>query len=146
MTDHPAPRRCSATTQAGQPCRAYAVRDTDPPLCAIHAGRAVGGAPKGNRNAVTHGFYASTDISDVILDLAAKQAQLSTLIDACFAQLDPRTIPDLARLLALHGQNASRIGRLLRDRQALAPETTDELTDAINAALDELGSEWLIDL
>jgi hypothetical protein len=100
VTDHPAPRRCSATT----------------------------------------------DISDVILDLAAKQAQLSQLIDACFEALDPRTIPDLARLLALHGQNASRIGRLLRDRQALSSETTDELTEAIDAALDELTEGWQIDL
>ncbi len=146
MTSDALPRRCSATTRTGAPCRAFAIHDTDPPLCAIHAGRAIGGAPEGNRNAVTHGFYASTDISDVILDLATKQAQLSQLIDACFAQLDPRTIPDLARLLALHGQNASRIGRLLRDRKALSSETADELTDAINAALDEIGGQWQIDL
>jgi hypothetical protein len=146
VTDQTAPRRCSATTKAGAQCKAFAIRDSDPPLCAIHAGRAIGGAPPGNRNAVTHGFYAATNISDVILDLASKQAQLSALIDACFTQLDPRTIPDLARLLALHGQNASRIGRLLRDRQALSSETTDELTDAIHAALDELGEQWQVDL
>jgi hypothetical protein len=146
VTDQLTPRRCSATTKAGSQCRAFAVRGTDPPLCSIHAGITVGGAPQGNRNAVTHGFYASTDISDVILDLASKQAQLSQLIDACFEKLDPRTIPDLARLLALHGQNASRIGRLLRDRQALTSETSDELTDAIDAALDELANGWQIEL
>ena len=40
-------------------CRAWAVRDSSPPLCAAHGGRK-GGAPPGNQNALTHGFYAST--------------------------------------------------------------------------------------
>ena len=139
-------RRCSATTKSGQPCRAYAIRGTEPALCAIHAKRAIGGAPEGNRNAVTHGFYARPEISDVIADLAAKQAQLSQLIDACFDNLSPYTVPDLIRMLALHGQNASRIGRLLQQQKALGPEVADELSDAINAALDELADQWSIDL
>jgi hypothetical protein len=30
-------RRCSATTNSGRPCRAWAIASTDPPLCAAHA-------------------------------------------------------------------------------------------------------------
>ena len=51
--------RCTATTRKGQPCRAWAVPGTDPPRCAAHGGVASKpGAPSGNQNAVTHGFYA----------------------------------------------------------------------------------------
>lgn len=51
---------CTATTRLGQPCRAWAVLGTDPPRCAPHGGTgAKPGAPEGNRNAVTHGFYAN---------------------------------------------------------------------------------------
>jgi hypothetical protein len=56
----PDPRRCTSTTRSGRPCRAWAVRGTDPPAGAAHAGRNVGaGAPEANQNARTHGFYAS---------------------------------------------------------------------------------------
>jgi len=52
-------RRCTARTQDGSPCRAWAVRGTEPPRCSAHAGRNVGaGAPAGNQNAKTHGAYS----------------------------------------------------------------------------------------
>ncbi len=129
-------RRCTKLTKAGNYCRAWALRDSDPPTCAMHAGRVTGqGAPAGNRNAVTHGFYAAgsplpIDLDDlehppingIIHDLVARQVQLSAIIDA---HVDELTIPDLARLFAIHGQNASRLGRLLRDRRALAGDAAD---------------------
>jgi hypothetical protein len=54
------PQRCSHTTRSGQPCRAWAIRGSDPPTCSAHAGRLKGraGAPPGNQNARTHGYYA----------------------------------------------------------------------------------------
>ena len=157
-----ASRRCTATTQSGRPCRAWAMHDTDPPRCAIHAGRAVGGAPPGNRNAVTHGYYTAPDLSGetcarpedvpridlnrIILDLAAKQAQLSAMIDHCLQDINGHDLRDIARLMALHAQTASRLGRLLRDQDALSGNTADQLQEAINFALDELSEEWGVEL
>ncbi len=53
-------KRCGAQTRNGQPCRGPAVRGQA--RCRMHGGgvskKGRGpGAPKGNRNAVTHGLY-----------------------------------------------------------------------------------------
>ncbi|MDF1513855.1 MAG: hypothetical protein P1S60_08610 [Anaerolineae bacterium] len=74
-------------------------------------------------------------IEDIINDLAAKQAWLSSYIDSHREDLEPTS---LARILALHGQNASRLGRLLRDQHVLSGEVVEGLSEAINLALDEL--------
>ena len=72
-------QRCSAKRRDGQPCNAWAVKGSDPPLCAAHGGTdAQIGAPPGNQNALTHGFYAAPDnppatVEEVIPDLALKQ-------------------------------------------------------------------------
>lgn len=152
-------KRCTAYKKDGTRCRAWAVKGTNPPLCSAHGGgSAPVGAPKGNQNAVTHGFYANTDpvsieadlpkdipdnIRTVIHDLAVKQARLSRYINGHLASLDTAT---LARLLQLHAQTASRLGRLLRDQRALSGDAADGISDAIAKALDELGNEWGVDL
>ncbi len=48
--------RCTAVTANGTPCKAWAIRGSVPPRCAPHSG--VTGAPKGNSNALSHGFYS----------------------------------------------------------------------------------------
>lgn len=145
-------RHCSATKPDGRPCRAWAVRDSTPPRCAAHGGgqRPVG-APPGNTNAQTHGLYTDPDhvlesIDDVITDLAAKQLLLSAYIDHALAGDDSVHVQDLARLLALHGQNASRLGRLLRDKRALSGDAADGIAGAIAQALDELSTELGVEL
>jgi hypothetical protein len=85
-------------------------------------------------------------IATTIRDLAIKQLHLSRFIDRCMEQEDQPPLRDLIRLLALHGQNASRLGRLLRDQQALSDPAADELNQAINQALDELSAEWGVEL
>ena len=137
----PQNRRSSAETKTGNPCRAWAVHDSDPPLCAIHGSRALGGPPAGNRNAVTHGFYADSDldqcdrptINAILNDLAIKQTQLSELINACLNHLTPENaLEPVVILFKLHGQNASRLGRLLRDRLLLGaadPDRFQQLMD-----------------
>ena len=153
----PTKRRCTQLTKAGKYCRAWALRDSDPPTCAMHSGRVTGqGAPEGNRNAVTHGFYAAgspcrVDLDDlehppingVIQDLVARQEQLSAIIDT---HIDDLSIQDLARLFAIHGQNASRLGRLLRDRQALSGDGDDRFEQFMDAVLDGLSEELGIEL
>ena len=144
-------KHCSALTAAGRPCKGHPVPGTNPPLCAAHGG-AEGrpGAPMGNQNARKHGFYATlpdprpepeqipNSIDDVIDDLADKQAKLSQLIDAVSEDLD---IPTLTRLLALHAQGSTRLGRLLLDRRAVSDDPADSISDAIDQALDQLSTD-----
>lgn len=89
-------------------------------------------------------------LRDIVLDLVAKQQALSALIDRCLAGeaggSDPVATRDLARLMALHSQNAARLGRLLRDKRALAGEDGGEINPAIARALDALREKWGIDL
>lgn len=55
----PRSRKCTAVNQDGRRCRAWAVRESEPPQCSAHGGYSVGaGAPEGNRNALKHGYYA----------------------------------------------------------------------------------------
>lgn len=126
----PPARRCSHLTRNGNPCQAWAVRGSAPPRCHTH-----GGAD----------LVEFDTIAGVIHDLAAKQQCLSEYIDGCLAD-DSLPIRDLVRLLALHGQNASRLGRLLRDKRALSGEAADGISGAIAQALDELATEWGLEL
>lgn len=91
------------------------------------------GRPQGE----VHVLGPTPTIDEVIADLATKQAQLSAFIDTCLAE--GRDLLALVRLFALHGQNATRLGRLLRDQQALSGEAADGIHGAIAQALDELG-------
>ncbi len=131
---------CSATTAAGHPCRAWAVPNTTPPLCAAHGGASKPpGAPTGNTNAEKHGFY-SADPSDVTVDeaiagLVDKMSRLDELID------DQPLSPLLVELFQIYTQASSRLSRLLRDRRALSGEAADGMAGAIAQALDELSVE-----
>ena len=148
---------CTATRQDGQPCRAHAVRGTSPPRCSAHRTQSQIGAPPGNQNARTHGAYSHVqpdaaapatqriDLDAAILDLQRRLDQLSDYIDQGLndAKLD---IGDYARLTGLQGQLASRLGRLIRDRQSIAGDTDNQTLDALNAALDSISEEWGIEL
>jgi hypothetical protein len=160
MSDRTTPQKCTATTRQGRPCQAWAVRGSSPPRCASHGGRPDEGGgerPPGPQDAPDDpqplapfpGYVepeqGPVEIAAVIRDLGAKQQILSDLIDRCLAEGDPPT-GDLARLLTLHSQNAARLGRLLRDQQALGDPAATLMVEAINAALDELSEEWGVEL
>lgn len=140
------PQRCTATCKDGTPCRAWAVRGTDPPLCSAHRDHPNWGAPHGNDNALKHGYYADPDLPDdctidaVIDMLYQKQIDLDAYIDAVLHGADVG-LRDLAHLFSVHGQNASRLGRLLRDRRALSGDAADGISGAIARALDELSTQ-----
>jgi hypothetical protein len=137
--------KCTATTKQGRACQAWAVPDTDPPLCAAHGGaQSPPGAPTGNRNAEKHGFYTRpsplTTIDDAIQHLAASLARLDKYINAHIHDLDTA---DIARLTSVYGMNLSRFVRMLKDKAATDP--SDDLHAAINEALslaqEQLGVE-----
>ncbi len=135
--------RCTAQTAKKTPCKAWAVRSSDPPRCAAHGGGKQIGAPAGNKNAEKHGFYAAPDkplatIEDVIADLFAKQATISAYIDANISDIG---VEALTGLLTLHAQTSSRLGKLLRDKHALSGDAADGISGALAQALAELGTE-----
>ena len=70
---------------------------------------------------------------------------INELIDSLVGP-DGASITELARLLSIHGANASRLGRLLRDRRALSGDAADGMSGAIAQALDELSTELGMDL
>jgi hypothetical protein len=78
MPPNPTKTKCTATSANGRPCKAWAVRDTSPPLCAAHSGRAIGaGAPSGNRNRADHGFYGRILENGELADLVKFSEDLS---------------------------------------------------------------------
>jgi hypothetical protein len=147
------PTRCTATCADGSPCWAWAVHGTDPPRCAPHGGgESSVGAPKGNKNALTYGFYAHTDVPEsgwtidmLIADLSDKQAILSRYISQLFADEDA-DLKELMRPLRVHGMNASRLGRLHRDRLALRGTADEWYEKALNLSLDTLSEVLGVDL
>lgn len=116
------------------------------------------GAPRGNRNAERHGAYATVHapgsempgLPGIIRDLHRRLTQLSSYIDYGLERegvgetsLD---LSEYAQLVSLQGQLASRLGRLMRDQHRIAGDAAGELTEAVNAALDDISAEWGIEL
>ncbi len=156
MPRNPRKRRCSIPD-----CKAWAMRDTIPPLCASHIpGKA--GAPEGNRNALLHGFYTGTLHPDELdaLDAQAIDSSLDgeilivrtalrrlqqMLVSGTTPTPNPRRLEaaDYARFLGLTFQGANTLSRLLRIRWELPDNPWDRVMDE---ALDTLSEEWGVEL
>lgn len=157
----PSPQKihCSRITARGQPCQAWAVHGSDPPACSAHAGRNTGaGAPTGNQNRRTHGFYSAAiengEIADLIAyaddlslddEIALVRVALRRLVAAfgADAELDPGQLATLATT-AFNGSRT--VARLLRDKRAISGEAADGISAAMATVLDELGTQWGIEL
>lgn len=141
------PARCTATTGRG-PCRAWAVRGADPPLCSAHAGRSVGaGAPEQNQNARKAGFYSGALTDEELADLAVlgDDATLTDEIGAVrvvvrrvLTTMEASVEPALAACLF---DGTRTVARLLRDRKAISGEAADALCSAIDQAIQEFVTE-----
>lgn len=153
MTD-----RCTATTKSGAACLAFAVRGSDPPLCSVHLGRNVGaGAPNGNQNRRTHGFYGRYYSAEEVGDL--EQGEIDQSIDGEIKVVrvalrralrvldddaaDPALVAALVPLVFAGGRT---VARLLRDRKLLSGEDGETVMRELSDALEELGAEWGVSL
>lgn len=149
---------CGATTKTGIPCGAYAVRGSDPPRCSAHLGRNRGaGAPKGNQNRRTHGFYGRFYTVEELEALAVYAADdsLDSEIGVVRVALrralrvlqddgtDPATVAALTPLVYAGGRT---VARLLRDRRLLSGEDADTIMREMADALEELGNDWGVNL
>jgi uncharacterized protein YjcR len=68
-SDHPrntgpmlSSQRCGARTRSGKPCRSPAVSGKR--RCRMHGGAPGSGAPRGNKNALKHGFFTREAIAE----------------------------------------------------------------------------------
>lgn len=148
--------KCTATTATGEPCQAWAVRGSSPPLCSAHAGRNVGaGAPTGNRNARTHGAYSDLIDEGELAQLVADAGDRSLEDELAITRLalrrltqilnDDEAQPSQIQAIAPLIFTGSRaVARLLRADRALSGEAADGLNGAISQAIDELMNEWNI--
>jgi hypothetical protein len=160
-------QRCSHPTAAGRPCRAWAVRGSDPPLCSAHAGRnqrqhpgGVGaGAPPGNQNHTVHGFYSSALSPAEVADLLAHTGASTLEGEIACARIALRRVLahltaagvglsplDYAKLASLAFQGARTVARLVRDNHALGGRSSDELYAIFDQVLDDLSGAWDVDL
>lgn len=138
----------------------YAMIGSDPPLCSAHGGLQAGGRPRRKKKtkeawpvfyrlafspqemadlrrlATEEGLDEEIAITRIIL-----RRLLLYLRDN--ANLDAAT---LARLAPLAFRGAQTVAQLLRDQRALSGAASDGIAGAIGQALDELATEWGVEL
>ena len=143
-------RRCTAHARSGHPCRAWAMRDSDPPRCRAHRGKET--VQDAEKVLAGPAFYpqdpTAITIDAAIAGLADKMRRLDAII-ASRDEVESCTWPPdeaLLQLFGLYSQASSRLSRLLRDRRALSGEAADGFAGAVAQALDELSSQWGVEL
>jgi uncharacterized protein YjcR len=126
---------------------------TNPPRCSIPSHqvnsktkpkRKRAGAPKGNKNAEKHGAYSGKLPADLDARIAALDKRLQHVekyIDIHIDDLEPE---EYIKLANLQGQLASRIGRLMRDRNK--DDAADEMENDFDTALEIVSRILNIDL
>ncbi len=132
--------RCTALTRHGTPCRALAVRGSDPPRCRAHRPPPAN-TPAPGRTPPAWGppdaEPAPVSLHALIADLVRRVRELSQAIDA-LPGADPH---QFAALVKLQGELTSRIARLLRQAANDAP-----LDKALHEALDHVARSMGIEL
>ena len=149
-------QRCVQRTKSGRPCNAWAVRGSEPPTCAVHAGRTQGfyaGALEPGELADLVAFAGDLTLDDEIacarVALRRVLAALSTPGDtegADPAAGEALSLSEFARVAGLAFQGTRTVSRLLRDQRALSGDASEGISGAIAAALDELSTMWGVDL
>lgn len=147
--------KCSHTTKAKQPCNAWAIRGSDPPACATHSGRAVGGAPLGNKNALKHGFYSLQLTKEETADLMALAAEVNIEEELAICRVmlrrlmeyqraNPKLEPrEMATIFQLIFKGIKTVAALVKQRNGSKVSNFEEV---LGSALDELSDKFAIDL
>jgi len=140
--------KCTAITAAGKPCKNNAIIDSNPPRCAPHSG--ITGAPQGNTNAITHGFYQKRVTEEEVSQTFASAQDVTLIQEAILIRVvlrrllnymhdkdtPPERITAIAPLIFTGARALAFIEKHLPD-----PNELDW-----DAALDQLGEEWGWDL
>jgi hypothetical protein len=147
-------RKCSATTRSGRPCRQWATLDSDPPLCPAHdkppwlapGGEARDDAVAGKPPAAQAPAEVMAMIDAALIgdELALNRVILRRLLEA--TEGDELAMRELVRVGRLVFRGGQAVARLLRKEEALSGQAADDVAGAIGKALDELGTEWGLEL
>ena len=148
MDDQNQLQKCSAVCRDGQPCQAWAIRDSEPALCSVHAGRNEGGGGQpGNQNALKHGYYAKA--------IRPESLPIEKMQDlALFGELvmGRYVLGELAAYLVREDVPAEKklsvvplINSTIRTVVYVAKHIKKDPFDW-DEVLDELGEEWGMDL
>ncbi|MFN2103410.1 MAG: hypothetical protein ACK2UJ_00960 [Candidatus Promineifilaceae bacterium] len=149
MSKNPDKRKCSAVRGDGQPCQAWAMCASDPPLCPAHAGVQKGkGAPKGNRNALKHGMYLSILRPDEVRDLEMVKSTslmhelvlMRVALRRVAGYLNEDGLP-LEQVLAIAPVMSTMVRTLVR-----LLDRIDDVGFDWDEVLDELNKEWKIEV
>lgn len=157
----PLNRACTATRADGQPCRAWARHDSNPPLCAAHsdpAPHSPSGPPPSEPGDLGDGHLYDHNFSDqeqARLQSLTHERSLSSevrlirvIVDRLTQDLGPQhdlTRADILNTVAALYKGAHMIGKLWK-LQVEIEKGGDDIHPAIASALDEIGEEWNIDL
>ena len=139
-----AKRRCTAVTQEGEPCQAWARRGSDPALCVAHVDQAYGEgvtfySPIMNREEL----MALADLAEAEVTLEGEIACARVVIRRLIAQMNKEEF-DGAQFLHFAKtvfKGTAAVARLLEKERALAKQGAN-IHQAIGQALDELAEEW----
>jgi hypothetical protein len=91
---------------------------------------------------------ADVNVNEAIAGLVDKMRRLDRVIDLHESNMlaGGCTNGHLVKLFALYAQSSSRLTSMLRARRALSGEAADGIARAIAQALDELSTEWGVEL
>ena len=157
MARNPEKARCKAKTAAGRPCRGWAMPGSD--YCRSHQPEPPNpkGAKPGNQNARKHGAYSAFFDEDDLLALAS--AATDSLEDEiAFTRVvcrrlakqlqtaDFESTEDMIRLADSLFRGTGRIASLLKVQRSISGQAADGIAGAIAQALDELSTEWNVEL
>lgn len=150
-------RLCTATTTAGRPCQAWAIRDSEPPRCPAHARMDRSGTTREQRSeeiSVYQRLLSDQEVVDLLAydgndtlgdEIAINRIMLRRLL-IYLQQADNISIPEVVKIAALVFRGTRAVTALLRDEKALSGEAADGIAGAIGRALDELSVELGLEL
>ncbi len=139
-------QKCSANKKDGLVCRAWAVRDSDPPLCSAHSKLVVTlgeKRPPPQRESVYKSTYTVEEVAQLLhlaidhsLDdeLTAARVAVRRVLNQLKDELTPA---EYARLASVIFTGANTISRLVRTSHELADKRADEVMAALVKVLHE---------
>ena len=143
--------KCSATRADGKPCQAWAIRESQPPLCRAHSGRqrleqeTDDERQRKNFYRRTYSLEEVADLVHLALDhsLDDEVAAVRVAVRRVMQQLHEELTPtEYARLASAIFTGANTIARLVRTSRDLADDTRDVIRSVIEQVLDEQSGDW----
>jgi hypothetical protein len=123
------------------------------------------GVPEGNQNRLVHGFYATAVHPEELADLTSYACNPTLVAEIAITRIalrrifgmlvtgqtpgpNPRPLEahDYARFVGLAFQGAGTISRLLRTNHAVGGDKPSEFERMMDAALDQLSTQWGLEL